>query len=68
MLPGVLVGLGLSLAGSRGASSLLYGVSGTDPGMFAAMCAVVLVLSALVTYIPARRAAQLDPIVALRQE
>jgi predicted permease len=67
-VPGVCAGLMLALAASRVASSLLYGVSATDAGVLTLSCLIVLMMSLLVAYIPARRASRLDPIVALRQE
>jgi ABC-type antimicrobial peptide transport system permease subunit len=67
-IPGVCAGLALSLGGARVAASLLYGVSTNDAGILAAACFIVLAMSAVVAFIPARRAARLDPIAALRQE
>jgi putative ABC transport system permease protein len=49
-------------------SHLLYGVGSRDPLTFATVSFVLMVLAALAGYIPARRAAKVDPLVALRYE
>jgi ABC-type lipoprotein release transport system permease subunit len=49
-------------------ASQLYGVSATDPATFAALAALVLAVAALASWLPARRATRVDPMVALRQE
>jgi len=48
--------------------SLLYGVTATDPPTFLAVSALLLVISLIAGAIPARRAARVDPMVALRHE
>ena len=65
-----LAGVGLGLAGSfaltRVMESLLYGVGANDPATFAAIPAVLLSVSLLASYLPARRAMRIDPTAALR--
>jgi ABC-type antimicrobial peptide transport system permease subunit len=49
-------------------SSLLFGITPTDPGTMMGAIVVVVLVSALAGYLPARRASRIDPIVALRYE
>jgi putative ABC transport system permease protein len=66
-----LLGAGLGLAGALGLSrvlgSLLHEVSPTDPWTFAAVASLLVGVSALASFLPARRAAGVDPLVALRE-
>ena len=65
---GVVVGTIGGLAVSRTMSSVLYGVRSNDPVTFASVPALVAIVAFLASYIPARRAAKVDPMVALRCE
>jgi putative ABC transport system permease protein len=67
-LVGAAVGLAAALAGSRLIASLLYGVGPRDPAVFAATTALLLVVAAAACWLPARRAARLSPLEALRVE
>jgi putative ABC transport system permease protein len=67
-LAGLAAGLLVSLGAMRALSSLLYGVGASDPPTFVAVSVVLLAVSALAASIPARRAARLDPMTALRRE
>ena len=63
---GMLLGAAASLVLARAISGLLYGVSGRDPATFAGMLAVLTLVAAAAGYVPARRAARIDPTAALR--
>jgi putative ABC transport system permease protein len=67
-LAGITVGLAAAVAGSRLIGSLLYGVSPRDPGVFAAATLVLLGVALLACWLPARRAARLSPLEALKAE
>jgi putative ABC transport system permease protein len=67
-LVGMAVGVLGALALSRFLANLLYGVKPTDPTTFVVVSAVLMAVSVLASYIPARRATTVDPIVALRYE
>ena len=67
-LVGVIVGLTAAYALTRVLASLLFEVSVHDPVTFAATAVVLVVVSAIATYLSARRATQVDPLVALRYE
>jgi predicted permease len=67
-LVGVAIGLVAAFAGSRLIASLLYGISPRDPAVFAGTTLVLLIVAALACWLPARRAARLSPLEALRTD
>jgi putative ABC transport system permease protein len=67
-LAGVAIGLSASLALTRFLSSLLFGISPTDPLTFAAVAISLTAVAVAACYIPARRAMTVDPMIALHHE
>jgi putative ABC transport system permease protein len=67
-LMGIATGIAGSLALTRFLSSMLYGVTSTDPLTVAAVSFLFLLVALLACYLPARRAMTLDPLIALRCE
>jgi ABC-type antimicrobial peptide transport system permease subunit len=65
---GVVVGLVAAAALGRWMSSVLFGVEPMDPVSYGAAVAVIVAAAALASYVPARRAAAIDPIETLRAE
>ncbi len=65
---GVLVGVGAAIAFSRVLESLLFGVAPNSIGTLALVSAGLVAVALLACYLPARRATQVDPLVALRYE
>jgi predicted permease len=67
-LVGVAIGLAAALGLTELMRSLLFGVSARDPATFAAVAVLLMFVTLLASYIPARRALRVDPMVALRYE
>ncbi len=65
---GVVAGFLIALGASRVVGSLLYGVSPHDPIAYASAATILLAAAVAAAWLPARRAARVDPMVALRQE
>ena len=65
---GVALGLIVAIAGTRALRSLLFGVEPLDGVTYAAVIALVFSVVALASYLPARRAARIDPMTLLRRE
>ena len=67
-LSGAALGLAGAFVLTRFMHSLLFGVRGTDPLTFAAVAAMLTSIALIATYLPARRAARIDPMISLRSE
>jgi predicted permease len=65
---GVLIGLGVAIASGRLVASLLFGVPATDALTIASAMILMVLVSAVAGYLPARRASRVDPLVALHYE
>jgi predicted permease len=63
---GVVIGIAVAVASTRALGSLLYGVQAVDAATFAGMSASMVVVGLLASYLPARRASNVDPIESLR--
>ena len=65
---GIAAGLIAAFALTRGMTTMLVGVKATDPVTFATVAVIFFLISAMACWLPARRAANLDPTMALREE
>jgi putative ABC transport system permease protein len=65
---GTAIGIAGALALTRLLSTLLFGVSAADPTIFVAIVLLLMVVSLIACYLPARRATRIDPMIALRSE
>ncbi len=68
VIPGVVLGAAASFAATRVVASLLYGVSPSDVGTYVVVGVFLVIVTALASYIPGRRATRVDPLDALRFE
>jgi ABC-type antimicrobial peptide transport system permease subunit len=68
ILTGIVLGMVIAFALMRGVSSLLFGLSPTDPLTFAAVPLLLTLAAQVACYVPARRATQVDPMAALHYE
>ncbi len=67
-LIGSAVGVGAALLLTRGLAGMLYGITPRDPLVFAGVPLLLIAVSVLASYVPARKATRIDPLVALRYE
>ena len=68
VMVGIVIGFGVALAATRVMATLLYGVSVNDVSIYAVVIALLGAAALLASYVPARRAMKVDPMVALRYE
>jgi putative ABC transport system permease protein len=66
VLVGAVIGLSASFVAARAIRGLLFGVGASDPVTFAVALAMLAIVALLAGYLPARRATQVDPALALR--
>ena len=67
-IAGVIIGLAAAFGLARFISTFLFGVGQWDPLVFAAVPAILTLVAPIAIWLPARRASQVDPIIALRYE
>jgi len=67
-LVGLAAGLAAALGAARALTTLLFGVTSTDPVTFASVAGTLALVALLASYVPARRAARVDPMSALRAD
>jgi len=67
-MAGLALGLAASLVLTRLLATFLYGTGTTDPLTFAAVCGVLVAVALFAGYLPARKAAAVDPLIALRAD
>jgi ABC-type antimicrobial peptide transport system permease subunit len=65
---GIAVGLVGAVVLSRVMADYVYGITSTDPLTFAGACLTLMIVALLASYIPAQRAARMNPMLALRNE
>ena len=68
VIAGIVIGLIAAFALTRVMSTLLFGVTATDPTTFTLISLLLVAVAALASYVPARRATRVNPIIALRYE
>jgi ABC-type antimicrobial peptide transport system permease subunit len=68
LVAGLTLGLAMTLAGTRLVQSMLYGLTPNDPVTLTGACLLLLMVAAIAGWIPARRAARVDPMASLRHE
>jgi ABC-type antimicrobial peptide transport system permease subunit len=68
LLVGIPLGLAATLAAARLVRTMLFGLTPTDPSTLAGAIALLLLVAAVAGYVPARHAARVDPLAALREE
>ena len=68
MLVGIVAGIAGALVFTRWLAEMLFEVSTTDPTTFTIITLVLVAVAVLASYLPARRATKVDPMVALRHE